>query len=86
MGRALKTGAPEIIREEYDSRLSESLARGDHYRAALEEASAEAEVAAAVGIDVDKLQPGMALVGSGRRRGWRDGVVVGDWTRHGTVV
>jgi actin-related protein 10 len=81
--RALKTGAPEIIREDYDTQYSESVSRGDHYRTSLEEASAEAEVAAAVGISVDELQPGMALLGTGRRRGWRDGVTVADWARHG---
>jgi hypothetical protein len=26
------------------------------------------------------------LLGSGRRRGWRDGVSVADWTRHGGTL
>lgn len=76
---ALKTGAPEITREDYDTLCAESIARGDHYRSSLE----DAEVAEGVGISVDELRPGMALLGTGRRRGWRDGVVVNDWSRPG---
>lgn len=86
MYRALKTGAPEIIREDYDTQSLESIARGDHYRSTPEEADAEAEVAAAVGISVEELRPGMALLGTGRRRGWRDGVSIADWTRQAGTV
>lgn len=75
-----------MIREDYDTLSLESAARGDHYRSTLEEADAEAEVAATVGISVEELQPGMALLGTGRRRGWRDGVSVADWTRHGGTL
>lgn len=82
----MKTGAPEIIREDYDTQLLESINRGDHYRSALEEAASEAEVAATIGISVDDLQPGMALLGTGRRRGWRDGVSVADWTRNASTL
>ena len=52
----------------------------------MEEAASEAEVAAAVGISVEDLRPGMALLGTGRRRGWRDGVSINDWTQHGAMA
>jgi hypothetical protein len=75
-----------MLREEYDALSSESAVRGDHYRSTLEDVRSEAEVASAVGVRVDDLQPGMALLGTGRKRGWRDGVSIHDWTRRGLAV
>jgi actin-related protein 10 len=80
--RALKTGAPEILREEYDAQYAESIARGDHYRSLVE----DEEVAEVVGVSVDELRPGMALIGTGRKRGWRDGVAVNDWSKPGALA
>jgi hypothetical protein len=82
----LKTGAPEIVREEYDALYAESIARGDHHRASIEDARSGAEDVEALGISVDDLQPGMALLGTGRRRGWTDGVSVNDWSRPGVAA
>lgn len=82
---ALKTGGPELLREEYETMLSESAARGDQYRTALDDVEAEAQVAAAIGVSLDDLRPGMALSGDGRKRGWRDSVPVNDWTKLGPV-
>lgn len=77
----LKTGAPEVLREEYDTLLGESITRGEQYLTDLK--AAEVEVAALVGVDVEALRPGEALIsGQGqRRRGWREGVVLKDWSR-----
>jgi actin-related protein 10 len=75
----LKTGSPEMTREEYDTLLGESIARGEAYRA--EQAATEAEVAALTAIDLESLQPGEALYSGKRRRGWREGVRLGDWAK-----
>lgn len=79
----LKTSAPEIVREDYDARVSESVSRGEEYRAALERERDELGAAmAAVGLDIDELRPGMArgaLAGK-RKRGWAVGSMVPDWT------
>ncbi|CAK9781270.1 actin-like ATPase domain-containing protein [Cutaneotrichosporon oleaginosum] len=80
---ALKTSAPELVREDYDARVNESVARGEEYRAALERERDELGIAmAAVGLDIDELGPGMArgaLAGK-RKRGWVVGGIVPDWT------
>jgi hypothetical protein len=44
------------------------------------------EVAEVVGVSVDELRPGMALLGTGRKRGWRDGVAVNDWSKPGALA
>lgn len=85
MCSALKTGGPEILREEYDTLAAESAVRGEQYRQHLDDAHSEAEVAAVVGLSLDELRPGMATLGSGRKRGWRDGAFLRDWTRPDTV-
>lgn len=84
-GSALKTGGPELLREHYDGLANESTARGEQYRAALDDADAEAQVAAAVGVEMADLRPGMALASAGRKRGWRDGALLDDWTKLGGV-
>lgn len=78
----LKTGAPEMTREEYDTLLSESIARGESF-AADQAAHAQEmqEAAAAIGVDLESLRPGEALSVGKRRRGWKEGVVLRDWTR-----
>ncbi|WVQ96180.1 hypothetical protein IAU59_003283 [Kwoniella sp. CBS 9459] len=80
---SLKTSAPEMTREAYDTLLSVSLARGEAFREELE--ASEVEVAALAGVSVDELKVGEALddVGHlGRKRGWKDGVgMIGDWSR-----
>jgi len=81
----LKTGGPELLREDYDALCADSLARAEGHRNALDEA--EAEIAALVGLDVDELLPGMAVDGFGgkRKRGYHEGPRLGDWSR-GAVV
>jgi actin-related protein 10 len=76
----MKTSGPEIQREEYDTLCAESIARGENWRMMVEEA--EVEMAALVGVEVESLRPGMALgdVEGGRKRGWRDDRVLGDWS------
>ncbi len=55
--------------------------RGLAYNAALSgDAEVEKEIAALVGVSVEDLRPGMAVEGMDRKRGWRDGVSVGDWS------
>ena len=69
-------------REEYDTMLSESITRGEHYIQAHEEEDVEA--AALLGINIEELRPGEALAkleGRKRRRGWKDAVPLDDWTR-----
>lgn len=61
------------------------MVRGDQYRASLDDVESEARVAAAIGVSLDELRPGMALSGEGRKKGWRDGVMMGDWTRLGPL-
>ncbi|BEJ15991.1 hypothetical protein CspHIS471_0505960 [Cutaneotrichosporon sp. HIS471] len=79
----LKTSAPELVREDYDARVNESVSRGEEHRAALERERDELGAAiAAVGLDIDELRPGMAraaLAGK-RKRGWAVGGIVPDWT------
>ena len=74
-----------MLREEYDTLSAEGLVRGHQYRSSLEDRESEAQVAATVGISLEDLRPGMAISGDGRKRGWRDGVTIGDWTRLGPV-
>jgi len=78
----LKTGAPEVLREEYDTLLSESISRGETFAA---EQAAQLhelqEAAAAIGVDLESLRPGEALTAGKRRKGWKEGVVLRDWTR-----
>jgi actin-related protein 10 len=78
---ALKTSGPEIMREEYDMLVSESLARGEVWYEAND--AALAEVAATAGLDLEEMKPGMAMQGleTQRKRGWDEGRVLGDWTR-----
>jgi hypothetical protein len=81
-GRMLKTGAPELLREEYDTLFSESIVRGEAFLAEQETKRAElAEVAAAIGVDLDSLRPGEAVGVGKRRRGWKEGAVIKDWSR-----
>lgn len=77
--RMLKSGAPEMLREEYDTLLGESITKGEQYLADLE--AAEVEVATLIGVDVASLRPGEALIAGQRKRGWKEGVVLRDWTR-----
>lgn len=80
-GRMLKTGAPELLREEYDTLFSESIVRGEALIAEQEAKRAEmAEAAAAIGVDLESLRPGEALGAGKRRRGWKEGVKVHDWS------
>lgn len=74
-----------MLREEYDTLTAEGLIRGDQFRRDLEDRDSESRVAAVVGISLDELRPGMALLGEGRKKGWRDGVTIGDWTRLGPL-
>ncbi|WVF68642.1 hypothetical protein IAT40_003412 [Kwoniella sp. CBS 6097] len=80
---SLKTSAPELTRETYDTLVSVSLSRGEAYREELE--ASEVEVAALAGVSIDELKVGEALddvAHLGRKRGWRDGVgMIGDWSR-----
>lgn len=78
----LKTGGPEIIREDYDSAIADSVTRGEDYIAELKaEREKLGEAMAAVGLGMDELAPGMALAGldSKRKRGWR-AAAVPDWS------
>lgn len=75
----LKIGSTEVLREEYDTKLGESISRGQIYRA--EQTAAEADVATLVGIDMESLNPGQALGIGRRRKGWRDGVILHDWSK-----
>ena len=77
----MKTGGPELLREEYDALCADALARADENRTLLDEA--EAEIAALVGLDIDELLPGMALDGLGakRKRGYHEGPILADWSR-----
>ncbi|CAD6588985.1 MAG: hypothetical protein TREMPRED_005228 [Tremellales sp. Tagirdzhanova-0007] len=83
---ALKTGGPELLREEYDALCADALARADANRTLLDEA--EAEIAALVGLDLDELLPGMALDGlsAKRKRGYHEGPILADWTRGGVTA
>ncbi|GFZ50090.1 hypothetical protein JCM24511_07843 [Saitozyma sp. JCM 24511] len=83
---ALKTSGPEIMREEYDMLVSESLARGEVWYEAND--AALAEVAATAGLDLEEMRPGMAMQGleAQRKRGWDEGRVLGDWTRGAALV
>ena len=76
----LKTGSPEILREEHDTIISESIARGETYRTQLKED--EEEIMASIGVDVEMLRPGEAVNGhvGKRRRGWKE-EGIRDWTR-----
>lgn len=74
-----------MLREEYDTLTAEGLIRGEQYRRDMEDNESEAQVAAVVGISLEELRPGMALLGQGRKKGWRDGVTMGDWTRLGPL-
>lgn len=79
----LKTSAPELIREDYDQRITETMRRGEEYRAALERERDELGTAmAAIGLDLDELRPGMAkgALAAKRKRGWGVGGIVPDWT------
>ena len=78
--RALKTGGPELLREDYDTLCAEGIARAEAHRTALEEA--EAEMAALMGLSVEEILPGMATDGlSGKRkRGYNEGPRLGDWS------
>lgn len=74
-----------MLREEYDTLSAEGMLKGGQYRSSLDDRESEAQVAATVGISLEELRPGMALSGEGRKRGWRDGVTIGDWSRLGPV-
>ncbi|ORY34879.1 actin-domain-containing protein [Naematelia encephala] len=79
---ALKTGAPEMTRETYDTLFAHSIERGESWLAAQE--TAERDVAALVGVNIEDLKPGMAREGGlERKRGWKVGGegIIGDWTR-----
>lgn len=79
--RMIKTGAPELLREEYDTAFSENIARGEAFVAEQEAKSAGiVSAAAALGIELDSLRPGEALGLGGRRREWKEGVRVHDWS------
>ena len=83
----LKTGAPELLREEYDTLFSESIMRGEAFLAEQEAKRAEfAEVAAAIGVELESLRPGEAVGVGSRRRGWKEGTVVKDWSTMGVRV
>lgn len=77
----LKTGAPEIAREDYDTRMAESQTRGQGYVAVLTEERGEAPAPAA-GLALDDLAPGMAVgvLAADRKRGWAVSGAVPDWT------
>ena len=87
---ALKTSAPPMLIEDYDTLLAHSHARGKAYRDQLE--ADEAELAALEGVDIDQLRPGEARFNvdqdgrpAERRRGFRT-AVINDWTRDALVV
>lgn len=78
--RALRTGGPEMLREEYDTLVSEDYARGEAWTENVR--AAEQEISALTGVPVDQLEPGMALIGiSPRKRQWNGSGVLRDWAR-----
>lgn len=78
---ALKTSGPEMLREEYDTRVTESLARGEAFAAAVKEERGDA-APPTDGIALDDLCPGMAVgaLAQQRKRGWTPSGALGDWT------
>ena len=79
---ALRTGGPEMQREEWHALQAEAARKGEQWRDDLD--VAEAEVAALLGANIDELRPGEALGTVGRKRGWRDSAELPDWSR-GTI-
>lgn len=78
----LKTGGPEIAREDYDSAVLDSVTRGEDYIAQLKtEREQLGEAMAAVGLEVDELAPGMAVgaLEAKRKRGWTP-CAIPDWS------
>lgn len=76
----MKTGGKEITREEYDTNLSESLARAEIFDS--EREAALVDLMTEVGMDIEDLKPGeAALLSRERKRGWKEDGGVGDWSR-----
>lgn len=90
---ALKTGGPELLREDFDTIMATMSARGDVWKTANAESMTTDETGDAeaverhepeVGISIEDLGPGMALHGGGARKRWWDAErkgAVGDWSR-----
>lgn len=97
---ALKTGGPELLREDYDTIVATMSARGDIWKSSNAEPVATEDddvndVEAAdrqeveVGVSIEDLGPGMALYGGGARKRWWDVErkgAVGDWSRGSLVA
>ncbi|EIW71696.1 hypothetical protein TREMEDRAFT_28085 [Tremella mesenterica DSM 1558] len=76
---ALKTGGPEIFREEYDTICAEAMTRAEAWTNAQD----EAQVEETAGVELEVLGPGMALIGleEHRKKGWSEVPRVSDWSR-----
>jgi actin-related protein 10 len=77
----LKTSGPELLREEYDTRVSDSLSRGATFHAAVKEERGQVP-APQLGLALDDMLPGMAVgsLADKRKRGWTPSGGLGDWT------
>lgn len=78
---ALKTSGPEVLREDYDARVTDSLSRGETFHELLQEARGD-EPSPTAGLALEDLRPGMAvgILESQRKRGWTASGALPDWT------
>lgn len=77
--RIIKTGAPEILREDYDQLCNEDEERDLAFAAMIKE-SRQGEPDPKVGLELSELRPGMATGPMAKRKfGWEPEVLP-DWT------
>ena len=66
------------MREEWDARVADCARAGEVWREERDRGEVDGDLAELVSLE--GLRPGEA-VGKGRKRGWREGVDLGDWSR-----
>lgn len=99
----MRTGGPEILREDYDTAVALHSEKGEAFMKLLEAQSAQTGLPEQEsgqlenvnpvqkslvtsgriheGVRIEDLLPGMAVSGTNRKRGWKNEVNLGDWTR-----